>query len=101
MILETLDQGLKFLNTEIKNLVSVKIFPGDKAFKLYDTFCFPIDLTEIILEDRNYKLDIKAFQTEFVLHFIETVLSGARLREKTRGLPQSEYSSPRERSLFL
>ena len=64
--LETLDQGLKFLYAEITNLKPKEVFSGEKAFKLYDTFGFPIDLTEIILEEKNIKLDMKSFEDEMI-----------------------------------
>jgi alanyl-tRNA synthetase len=87
--LETLDQGLKFLNTEIKNLAPGQIFPGDKAFKLYDTFGFPVDLTEIILDERNYKLDKKAFQTEMD----QSKVRSKKTWKSSTQIDQSEYFS--------
>lgn len=60
--LETLDNGLKFLNDAIKKMGNIKTFSGEEAFKLYDTYGFPLDLTEIILLERELTLDIEGFE---------------------------------------
>lgn len=64
--IETLDSGIEILNEYIQemNAMSSKILSGDKAFKLYDTFGFPIELTQEILEDKNISVDIKGFDVE-------------------------------------
>ncbi len=62
--LETLDKGLKFLNEATKANVKNSIFPGSMAFKLYDTYGFPLDLTQIILQEQNIQVDIKEFNSE-------------------------------------
>ena len=59
--LRTLDQGLVLLDTVIENADS-KTISGVKAFELYDTFGFPIDLTALILRERGYGLDQKEFE---------------------------------------
>jgi alanyl-tRNA synthetase len=58
-----LERGIKILN---ENLEKVKnnILPGSIAFKLYDTYGFPIDLTADILRSKNIKVDIKSFEKE-------------------------------------
>ncbi|MBQ0734529.1 alanine--tRNA ligase [Aquimarina celericrescens] len=61
--LRTLDQGLALLDTVIKNTKG-KVVSGEKAFELYDTYGFPIDLTALILSEQGYKLDEKGFETE-------------------------------------
>lgn len=61
--LRTLDQGLVLLESVIKNATS-KTISGKKAFELYDTFGFPIDLTALILKERGYELNSKEFDTE-------------------------------------
>ncbi len=57
----TLDRGLKLLNEELTNLENKKLFSGEVAFKLYDTFGFPLDLTQDVLRESDKKVDIKAF----------------------------------------
>ena len=61
--LRTLDQGLVLLENVI-NETKNKEVPGKKAFELYDTFGFPIDLTALILRERGYSLDEAGFQAE-------------------------------------
>ena len=58
---KTIDRGLKILNDEIKNLKNKKI-SGDIAFLLYDTYGFPIDLTQDILKDLNISVELEIFQ---------------------------------------
>jgi alanyl-tRNA synthetase len=60
--LETLDQGLKFLKDAIKKDVKNNVFSGEAAFKLYDTYGFPFDLTEVILKEKGIDLDTKGFE---------------------------------------
>jgi len=59
--LKTLDQGLVLLDSVITYAKSKEI-DGRKAFELYDTFGFPIDLTALILGERGYTLDEKGFE---------------------------------------
>ena len=57
---QTIDQGLEILNDMLKN-VKNSILSGDDAFKLYDTYGFPLDLTKEILEEKNIKVDENRF----------------------------------------
>jgi alanyl-tRNA synthetase len=50
-----LDRGMKILNDEIKKID--KVLPGDVAFKLYDTYGFPLDLTQDILKNKSMEVD--------------------------------------------
>lgn len=61
--LRTLDQGLVLLENIIEAADSNEI-SGKKAFELYDTFGFPIDLTALILRERGYTLNEKEFDKE-------------------------------------
>lgn len=61
--LRTLDQGLQLLDNIIAQ-EKTKTISGKKAFELYDTFGFPIDLTALILSERGYSLDEAAFNNE-------------------------------------
>jgi alanyl-tRNA synthetase len=54
-----LDRGIKILNEEISKID--KVLPGEVAFKLYDTFGFPLDLTEDILKNKSLKVDHNKF----------------------------------------
>ncbi len=57
----TLDRGLKMLDEETENVASGTKFPGDVAFKLYDTFGFPLDLTQDALRAKDIDVDTDAF----------------------------------------
>ena len=60
---ETLETGLRILDREIASM-SGNILPGDIAFKLYDTYGFPLDLTMDYLRDLQFTVDIEGFDTE-------------------------------------
>jgi len=66
---ETLEKGLKILSEEMTTLEKSKkkTLPGEVAFKLYDTFGFPLDLTQTICEDNNIKVDQDGFEKEMTL----------------------------------
>ena len=61
---ETLDNGLKILQEEMGRLKAKKkkVVPGAIAFKLYDTFGFPIDLTEDIVREKGMTIDLAGFE---------------------------------------
>ncbi|MBW2962372.1 alanine--tRNA ligase [Mesonia aestuariivivens] len=61
--LNTLDQGLVLLDQIIEKADGKEI-SGKKAFELYDTFGFPIDLTALILQERGFKLNETEFEKE-------------------------------------
>mgnify|MGYP006137241957 CR=1 FL=1 len=58
-----LERGIKILNVNLEKVKS-NILPGPVAFKLYDTYGFPLDLTADILRSKNIKVDIKSFENE-------------------------------------
>ena len=62
--LRTLDRGIKLMDECMAAAKGSKIIPGADAFKLYDTYGFPIDLTELIATENGYTVDIEGFQTE-------------------------------------
>ena len=55
-----LERGIKILDENLSKIQN-KTLPGDIAFKLYDTFGFPLDLTSDILRSRNFTIDTKSF----------------------------------------
>lgn len=77
--LRTLDQGLQLLENVITDTEGKTVL-GSKAFELYDTFGFPIDLTALILRERNYDLDEQGFER-------------AMFEQKTRSRAASEVST--------
>jgi len=58
-----LNRGIEILNENL-NKVKNNSFPGEAAFKLYDTYGFPLDLTADILKNKNIKIDIAGFDKE-------------------------------------
>ncbi|MGB5319388.1 alanine--tRNA ligase, partial [Eudoraea sp.] len=60
--LKTLEQGLFLLDNVLEN-AKEKVIDGRKAFELYDTFGFPIDLTALILSEKGFELDRVGFET--------------------------------------
>ncbi len=62
--LVTLDQGTQILNDELKTSLSrgQKILPGEVVFKLYDTYGFPADLTQVIAHEQGLKIDEQGFE---------------------------------------
>lgn len=58
----TLDIGLKILEAEVANLDEGDSLKGETLFTLYDTYGFPVDLTEDIVRDRNISLDMEGFE---------------------------------------
>ena len=59
---KTLDTGLSLINDEISKVKKGDKFSGEIAFKLYDTFGFPLDLTEVILREKSLELDNEGFE---------------------------------------
>jgi len=62
--LRTLDRGIRLLEGEISKNAATKVIPGTQAFILYDTYGFPIDLTELIATEKGYTVDIEGFNVE-------------------------------------
>ena len=64
--LKTLGKGLKMIGSIIDDLnkENKKILPGKVAFELYDTYGFPLDLTQLILKENGLETDIKGFEDE-------------------------------------
>lgn len=60
---ETLDRGLRLLEDEMSKVSSGKMLSGDVAFKLYDTYGFPLDLTQDVLRGQGYQVDDQGFKT--------------------------------------
>ena len=58
---DMLQNGMKLLDNELGKLNS-NVLPGDVAFKLFDTYGFPLDLTQMILRDKNIDVDVAGFE---------------------------------------
>ena len=57
----TLDRGLRLLDEELEQLPDGSDLPGKTAFKLYDTFGFPLDLTQDALREKGRSVDVAGF----------------------------------------
>jgi alanyl-tRNA synthetase len=64
--LKTLGRGIRMIDKMISDLRAAEknIMPGKDAFELYDTFGFPVDLTQLILRENDMHLDLKGFDEE-------------------------------------
>ena len=62
---KTLEKGLRVFEKETQN---IKTIDKDLAFKLYDTFGFPIELTEELAKEKNLEVDIEGFKEKFKAH---------------------------------
>ena len=78
-----LERGIKILDENLDK-VKNKILPGDIAFKLYDTYGFPLDLTADILRNKDIKIDIKSFDAEM---------------EKSKALARANWKGSGDKSL--
>ena len=58
---DMLQNGMKLLENEIPK-VNNNVLPGEVAFKLFDTYGFPLDLTQMILRDKNIDVDVAGFE---------------------------------------
>ena len=64
--LRTLENGIELLSADMEEMKAQnkKQLDGEKAFRLFDTYGFPLDLTELILGENGYSVDEKGFDTE-------------------------------------
>ena len=58
---QTLDRGLEIFEAVVERIGHSKTFPGEDAFKLFDTYGFPLDLTEMMAAERGLKVDSGRF----------------------------------------
>jgi alanyl-tRNA synthetase len=57
----TLDRGLEIFESVVERIGHSRVFPGSDAFKLYDTYGFPLDLTQLMAEERGLRVDVGEF----------------------------------------
>ena len=85
----TLDRGLVHLESEVGRLGSTTSLAGDVAFRLYDTYGFPLDMTEDILRSRGVAVDREGFEAAL-----------EQQRERARGA-QAAKGGPRDYTLLV
>ena len=69
--LRTLDRGIRLMDNIMAKSAETKLISGEDAFVLYDTFGFPIDLSELIASEKGYTIDIEGFHTNITDSRIE------------------------------
>lgn len=79
---ETMRRGMELLDDELKTLSS-KTLSGDVAFKLYDTFGFPVDLTKDVVREQGIGVDQNRF---------DELMEEQRLRARTSGQFERQFS---------
>ena len=62
--LRTLDRGIRMLEDNMAKNAATKMVAGPDAFELYDTYGFPIDLTQLIASEKGYTVDLEGFNAE-------------------------------------
>ncbi|MBO4434049.1 MAG: alanine--tRNA ligase [Bacteroidales bacterium] len=62
--LRTLDKGIRMLEDNMAKNAATKVVSGVDAFVLYDTYGFPVDLTELIATEKGYTVDLEGFKVE-------------------------------------
>lgn len=60
--LKTLSRGRNLLNRTIGKLESCKVVPGEVAWRLYDTYGFPVDLTQLMAEEKGLQVDMQGYE---------------------------------------
>ena len=90
-----LERGMKILDDNLSK-VKNNTLPGSVAFKLYDTYGFPVDLTADILRSKNIKVDSSSFEKE-----MEKSKALARANWKGSGDKSVEDKEPTTSSLYL
>ena len=90
----TLAQGLELLNAMIEDADGTGVLAGEKVFKLYDTFGFPVELTEEIVQEHGMTIDHDGFDKEMKAQQERARAARAKLSAKvatpdTTGLDQS------------
>ena len=78
--LRTLDRGIRMLDDYMAKATGTKKIAGADAFILYDTYGFPVDLTELIATERGYTVDLDGFQAEL-----------AKQKERARAATANEF----------
>jgi len=80
---KTIEQGLKEFDKVLSHLPQgMSVFPGKTAFRLYDTFGFPIEMTKELAEEKGYTLDEEGYKKAFADH---QALSKAGAEQKFKG----------------
>ncbi len=61
--LKTLDKGISIFDNIVSGMEKGNMISGEDAFKLYDTYGFPLDLTQLMAKEKNISVDVKGFES--------------------------------------
>jgi alanyl-tRNA synthetase len=92
---KTLDRGIELFNREVNDLKAGDQLAGTFAFKLYDTYGFPLDLTELMARESGLSVDVTAFESE-----MEEQRQRARQAHKSVDILVSEESDGADATEF-
>ena len=93
---KTLDRGIELFNREVENLEPKGIISGSFAFKLYDTFGFPLDLTELMARELDFSVNQEEFEKEMSVQ-----RERARKAHKSVDILVREDSDPADATEFV
>jgi alanyl-tRNA synthetase len=86
----TLDRGLEIFEQVVQQIGHSKTFPGEDAFKLYDTYGFPLDLTELLATERGLRVDVGGFEELMEKQRDRSRVSGTSVSMASTGSPGSD-----------
>ncbi len=95
----TLDRGIEIFDAVVERIGHSTVFPGTDAFRLYDTYGFPLDLTQLMAEERGLKVDVGEF-TELMEEQrtrardagkVETAQIASAITARISDLPPSDF----------
>lgn len=92
----TLDRGLEIFESVVERIGSSKTFPGEEAFRLYDTFGFPLDMTEMMARERGLVVDVTRFGD-----YMQEQKDRARLARSAQDLSQRGVDIGHVRTEFV
>lgn len=96
----TLDRGLEIFESVVQRIGHSKTFPGEDAFKLYDTYGFPLDLTQLIAQERGLTVDTKQFN-KLMVEQRERSRNDTLLATFGHTVTQEKYDESYKETLFL
>jgi alanyl-tRNA synthetase len=90
---ETLDRGMEIFEKVVEKIKISRqtVIPGDEVFKLYDTYGFPVDMTEVMAREKGLSLDMDRFEKELEYQRERSKSSAAFGAISTTEWPSSEF----------
>jgi alanyl-tRNA synthetase len=82
---DTLDRGLEIFDKVAKQLQAGDVIPGEEAFRLYDTYGFPLDLTELMAREKGLTVDTKGFEQAMARQRARARVAGKTIAEEEKG----------------